>query len=311
MARFLLAIVFLFPAIELQAADSIRVGSWNIKTLGSPDSRDYPQRRPSHGKGVERDPADLAETINGLDVDVLALQEIDDNDGDFSTRTNSILDATFEMLNEGGEADWHYELFAGPSRNDKTQLTGMAWDANRVDLVTRRLRIPVADITSKVYAEWDRSPHAMLSSRGEGRSDFVVIPVHMKAGGGGGAREQREREAESLIRELDEVREHFEDDDIIIIGDFNMGSRDEDSGGDFRGSGKMFDLNFNDTDTHVSNRPLDRCYVPKSQREDGKEFAEATLEIHTPSDSSLSTFRRDQSDHWPVVLVFEEQEDDD
>ena len=90
--------------------DRIRVGAWNIETLGSPESRDYLKKSPSNGYGVPREPAELAERIEVLGLDVLALSEIDDTDARDGSVTNRVLDEAFRILNRRAGNDWDYRV---------------------------------------------------------------------------------------------------------------------------------------------------------------------------------------------------------
>ena len=300
----------LFVNSVLFGQDTIRVAAWNAESLGSPYSRDYPNERPTHGFGVARQPDKVAELLKSLNADVIALSEVNDNDDDEDKVSNTILTAAFEILNQGGNNDWKYELFAKRKRYSGNQLTGLAWNRAKVKPTTRRLRIPVADIT-RPFNEWDRHLHAMQFRRSDGKTDFIVIPMHMKAGRGDEDQEQRENEARSLITEFPEIIAHFKGDkDIIVIGDLNMINKNEAAGSVFRGNGKMFDLNYGDEKTHVTGRPLDRCYIPKSQREDGKEF-EGLRSIEIIEPQNQSTYRKELSDHWPIVIEFKNMADDD
>ena len=290
--------------------DRIRVGAWNIETLGSPDSRDYMRKSPSNGYGVPRKPAELAELIQALRLDVLALSEIDDTGAREGPATNRVLDEAFRILNRRSGNDWAYRLFPKRIRRYRSQHTGLAWNRRRIRAVGRRFRIPVADVTSRRFFEWDRHPHAMKFTRGKGRTDFVVISIHMKAGRNDAAVKQRRSEAEALVRELSEIQEHFQDRDIILIGDFNMLRRSEPAGRVYRKRGSLFDLNYSDRSTHIADLPFDRCYIPRAQREN--EFAGVTqVQIAAPPPGEQRRFRRQFSDHWPIVVEFAELADDD
>ncbi len=305
-----LSVLFLVICVSsaTQAQHPIRVASWNGESLGSPYSRDYPRRSRDHGYGVARQPQDVAELFESFRADVIALSEINDNDDDDDTMTNTILSRAFEILNASAGHNWEYELFAKRKRHSGTQLTGIAWNQDQVTPTTRRLRIPVSD-TTRDANEWDRHPHAMHFSRGDGRTDFVVIAMHMKAGRGDRDEEQREDEAKALIIEMPEIEAHFSgEQDIVIIGDFNMHDKNEAAGHVFRDGG-MFDLNYRDQRTHPVG-PLDRCYVPKSQLARGHEFhGVGQVTVIEPTDHSK--YRRTLSDHWPIVMQFNELADDD
>ena len=310
MNLWLMACLLAFTASSVLGQERIRVGAWNIETLGSPDSRDYQRKSPSNGYGVPREPLALADRIEALRLDVLALSEIDDTDAGDGSATNRVLDEAFRILNRRGGNDWTYELFPKRIRRHSSQHTGLAWNRRRIRAVGRRFRVPVTDVTSRRFFEWDRHPHAMKFTRGRGRTDFVVIPIHMKAGHNQTAVKQRRSEAEALVRELSEIQNHFQDQDIILIGDFNMRRRSEPAGRVYRKKGGLFDLNYSDRSTHIADLPLDRCYIPRAQRE--SEFAGVTqVRIAAPPPPARKSFRRQLSDHWPIVLEFAEQADDD
>ncbi len=310
MNLWLLAGFLAVTASPVLGQDRIRVGAWNIETLGSPESRDYLRKSPSNGYGVPREPVELAERIEVLGLDVLALSEIDDTDAREGSAANRVLDEAFRILNRRAGNDWDYRLFPKRIRRHSSQHTGLAWNRRRIRAVGRRFRVPVTDVTSRRYFEWDRHPHAMKFTRGRGRTDFVVIPIHMKAGRNNAAVKQRRSEAEALVRELPEIQEHFQDQDIILIGDFNMLRRSEPAGRVYRRKGGLFDLNYSDRSTHIADLPFDRCYIPRSQREN--EFAGVTeVGIVAPPAGEWRRFRREFSDHWPIVLEFAELADDD
>ena len=310
MNLWLLAGLLAVTASPVPGQDRIRVGAWNIETLGSPDSRDYLRKSPSNGYSVPRKPAELADLIEVLRLDVLALSEIDDTDEREGPATNRVLGEAFRILNRRSGNDWAYRLFPKRIRRHSSQHTGLAWNRRRIRAVGGHFRVPVIDVTSRRFFEWDRHPHAMKFTRGRGRTDFVVVPIHMKAGRGAAAVTQRRSEAEALVRELSEIREHFQDRDIILIGDFNMLRRNEPAGRVYRRKGGLFDLNYSDRSTHIGDLPLDRCYIPRAQREN--EFAGVTqVRIVAPPPGEERRFRREFSDHWPIVVEFAEQADDD
>ena len=310
MNLWLMACFLAFTASSVLGQDRIRVGAWNIETLGSPESRDYLRKSPSNGYGVARKPPELADLIEALRLDVLALSEIDDTKAGDGTATNRVLDEAFGILNRRDGNDWTYRLFPKRIRRHSSQHTGLAWNRRCIRAVGRRFRVPVTDVTSRRFFEWDRHPHAMKFTRGRGRTDFVVIPIHMKAGRNEAAVKQRRSEAEALVRELSEIQDHFQDQDIILIGDFNMLRRSEPAGRVYRRKGGLFDLNYTDRSTHIADLPFDRCYIPRAQR--GNEFAGVTqVRIATPPPAAQRRFRRQLSDHWPIVLEFAEQVDDD
>src|SRR5262245_53677378 len=86
---------FVFVAwVGPAAAESARIGAWNIEHLGSPELRSGP------AEGIAQEPADIADYIKASKVDVLALEEIDDDDGSPGTKSNKTLTKAFELLKQ-------------------------------------------------------------------------------------------------------------------------------------------------------------------------------------------------------------------
>ena len=276
------------PRDAAAAPETIRVGAWNIETLGSNSSR--------------QDPVDLAEKIAEMNCDVLALQEIYVTARRWRSKE---LNQVIEELNENDDsANWKYLLFRNRKWWDKVQVTGVAWNANRVTLEGEPYRIQIEDRTRN-YNEWFRNPYAVRFSAGEGLTDFVVISLHMKAGKKDPNVEQRSNEAAMLIAKLDDVREEMDDDDLILIGDTNVRRRNE------RALSKFEEAGFRDLypggPSTVSNFWLDRALVS----EDSPEFDDSEQTIMSVPRRERSSFRRRYSDHFPIFIDIRIGEDDD
>jgi predicted extracellular nuclease len=204
------------PATGLQPpanSEVLRLGSWNIQWLGRPDRRG----------GMAQDAADLAKYIEASKVDVLALSEVSYNSDDGPLPTNKTLTQAFAQIKESAGQEWKHLLFPKEDANDRDQLCGVAWNTARVKMVDWPYRVPVRRWGPSAFV-WTRHPHAVKFSAGQGKSDIVVIPVHMKSnvGGAEAASKQRAEEAKALVRNLGGIQNHFKDDDLIILGDFNM-----------------------------------------------------------------------------------------
>ena len=132
--------------------DNIRVGAWNIETLGTPKNRDYPKKRESHGFGVSRNAPGLAAEIRKLDLDVLVVLEIDVSSRE-STRSNKLLDGTLRILNGASGHDWNYVLFPKYSYYERSQLTGIAWNRARISQLGTWHRVDLGERTSQY---WER-----------------------------------------------------------------------------------------------------------------------------------------------------------
>ena len=282
---------------------SVRIASWNIEWLGNPDERSGASR------GVAQDPSRLAEAIRRSQASVLALQEISPTASVDPPRSRE-LDAIVRAL---GPADrWRYVLF--PSRSGD-QFTGFLWDSARLDAVEEAgelaWRVPVpARRSSQGSGLWVRPPYAMKFSAGTGRTDFVLINVHMKADYRGDFAVQRDEEASTLASLLADVRRVFQDADIAILGDTNMVSATEPAGERWRRAG-LRDLNDRSVPTHWREGAMDRIFVG-----DQPEFASSTFKVidHTSVQSSPITpseFKHQYSDHFLVWTTIELRADDD
>lgn len=291
MNRIALVLVMLFTEAA-SASDIVKIGSWNIEHLGS---RTPPQR-----------PIDIAEYIALSGVDVLGLIEIDDNDDMPMTRTNEALNTTFSLLNENVQRDWKYVLFQNRVPGDLTQLVGVAWDAKRVLKVGDPLKIDVQPDPNPAVHLWDRHPHAVKFQAGAGKTDFVLIAVHMKANVPTAVvgRKQRKKEAKALADKIPSVRTHFSDQDIVILGDTNILSSAEDTVTLIEDAG--FEMLNDNAGTFVgTNSPaFDRIFVPAQP-----EFENSRQYILTPA--APEAHNEHLSDHFMILTSIRIVADDD
>ncbi len=285
----------------IRAKSPVRIVSWNIEWLGTPDSRRH------QGKGVAQKPAALANVLLRAKPDIIVLQEVRadgsiDEDPDLeSPQIAAMLDALEQRM--GGT--WDHVMFPVHSGSG-AQLTGLAWNTDRVRTVGRWRQIhrdlgPDAPEGARPRTAGPRPPHGMKFTCGDGLTDFVVVPIHWKSSWNGDFREQRAREAAEITAGL---RVCFDDPDVIVIGDANCSSADEPAIKTMAEAG-FVDLNRRDAPTHVGGRPLDRAFVPADQ----PEFQRARFKVLPPR--HREAFKRDLSDHYPIVLTFQADEDDD
>ena len=183
----------------------LHVGAWNIEHFGKDDDR----RENRYA---------IAEHLELAGVDILALQEIYiTNAADFqggAAGCNDHLDGAMALLREHTGHDWQYELFRNRSQNDTSQLCGVVWNGSKVEhRGTLRLDVP-RTVDDDEFGElwiWDRVPHAVHFSAGDGKIDLAVIPVHMKSNVGVPAEVFRKREVEAatLLEQLPAVRDVY------------------------------------------------------------------------------------------------------
>ncbi|MDI1290004.1 MAG: hypothetical protein PSX37_08675 [bacterium] len=298
---------------ESSAQTSLVIASWNIEWLGKPDDRSGPAR------GRAQSAADLAECLASTGASIVAVEEIIATAGTNPPRSKE-LDATIVELNGRTKGQWDYELF--PGRNADDQLTGVLWNIDDVQAVDAAgaawderdspYRVPVkSGRSAKGNSLWNRPPHAMKFSAGEGRSDIVVIVVHMKADYQGDFASHRAEEATALSESLAAVRKVFVDDDIIVLGDTNCVQQVEPALDIYAKAG-LRDLNAKNEQTHWRGGSMDRIMVMNGQ----PEFAASVFSV--ASDRYLERkrwkpedFKRVLSDHYPVYATVAIEADDD
>jgi hypothetical protein len=269
----------------------IHIGSWNIEHF-------------SKAGGREENIFALTEHIEMASLDVLAMQEIYvthmDADG---SRRNQHLDGVVELLLEHTDCLWAYEIFENRNSADKEQLCAIAWNTTQVSKLAT-FRIPVATKVDGISL-WDRTPHAVKFKHRD-KTDFVVIPLHMKANVGGAtqAKRIRELEARTLIDNLPVVREKLEDLDLIMIGDTNcLGSGEPAL--ELITSNGFEDLNEADGKTYISGPPFDRTFVTADRRI--FDFSRQYIMVSAnPADHDKYL-----SDHYLIKTVVKIRKDDD
>jgi len=287
-----------------QHPDPIRVGAWNIEWLGDADFRSQPS------KGVLQQPEALAAYIRESGVDILALEEISDNPHTEFDPDNPILARALALLSEGQAKPWKYILF--PKKDERlTQLTGIAWNSQRVTAVDGPYKLALNDATPDGFQLWSRWPQAMKFQVAPGMTDFVLIPIHLKANRRDRARDnpprQRAQEARALVSVLDEVRRRFADQDVILLGDTNCRRADEPALVSLGKAGYR-DLNAADQITKWTGKaPYDRIFVPRSQ----PEFRLSRQTVHKPASLTPREFKIQCSDHYLVSTQFRAAADDD
>lgn len=300
-----LAVALCVLPVSLASADEVRLGAWNIEHLGSPERRSPPARN------VAQKPEDLARYIAKSRVDVLALEEIGDTDGVATTRRNATLDRTFELLSVDG-ASWKYVLLPKKDTTETFQLTGVAWNTARVQLVGEPFRIPVVDDPNDDVDPWQRHPHGLKFTAGAGKTDFVVIPLHMKSNVGGAATaNQRAKEAQMLVDQLPAIRNHFQDEDLVLLGDANCLKATEPALQSYRDAG-LRDLNAADQPTTYRGGQYDPAPFDRLLVTDQTELRASRLEVLAPAtDAEHLEHKKKLSDHFLVATTITVGPDDD
>ncbi len=277
------------------APEMLRIGSWNMAWLGPSN----------HTPAEKRTADDLAQYIARSGAAVISLQLVGQSPE--TTLKNRTLDGIADILRREGQGDWEYLLFPTQSP-EQSGCTGVMWDKKWVTLVEKPYAIPIPRNLKGLDETmiWDRLPHAVKFSTG--KNDFVLIPIHTRAGLIGEAdSSNRVHEIRLLAGELEGIRRHFNDKDLILAGDFNTNGSGETTVVILTKQG-FKDLNSSDELTYISGAPFDRAFVPKDQ----PEFATTKQIRRVPSPGmSLDEFRRRLSDHFLITFDMRVMGDDD
>jgi hypothetical protein len=204
------------------------------------------------------------------------------------------------------------------------QHVGIAWRTDRATIVGAPWEVPVGSHPEFGLKFFERRANAVKLSFGQGKTDVVFIPVHLKSNRRDADNQdatytmrQREEELKAFVKFLPELRDQFKDEDIVLLGDTNI-LDGQDTGKVLTERG-FFDLNgdeqgttavWGDGSTGYRTAPFDRIFVPANQTE----FAKSKLTVHrtaTGSDDEIKVFRRKLSDHYLISSVIEVGSDDD
>lgn len=313
LASALVFFVYQAPGVASTCDAQLNIGSWNIEWLGSAQ----------RNKIGHQAPEDIASYIGAAKVDVLALMEISITRSATGGAINQQLDEAFALLNSQGAA-WEYRLFekhpqAGASRD---QWTGLAWNTHKVQMtagpwnvagVDEQRRVEVLGADSK-KVPLNRTPYAVKLSAGEGKSDFLFVPLHLKANSGKTSEAQRELEVHLILKGLESVRAETGENDVILLGDTNMLNADE-PGAHLLAANGLRDCNSADlgtwltTEARFADAPFDRIFVMGDQPETQATCTQATagalaFSVVTADDwipgMDAETFRQRLSDHQMV-----------
>ena len=282
-------------------AQNVRIGAWNIEFLGKPDSRK------DVGAGVPQEPADIADYIIASKVAILGLEEITDNGT--TPNTNKTIAAALDIVKQKTGATWRHVLF--PKSSGRDQHIGVAWNTARVSIVGNPRKIDVPTNVQNAHI-WDREPFAVKFSFGNGKTDIVVIVLHMKANTGGtpSPKKKREFEARTLVAELPAVRSALNDKDVVLIGDTNILDFNERADKIYRDAG-FKDLNSTDRSTHMDGGAFDRAFIPGQQEFNGADEAIFDTEFLSAKNLTRTKFRKRFSDHFMAITRVTVMTDDD
>ncbi len=291
----------------------IRLGSWNIEHLGDAKARRGP------GEGFEQRPQDLARYLRYARLDVLAMQEVTADapapDGfPKQYRTNTVMAKTLAELNKMPGNAWKHVLFPKMRAGDPGQWTGVAWNEKKVQHVGDPFQVPVSHARSARGSNlWDRNMHALMLSAGAGKTDFLVMVLHLKANTTGDFKDHREEEMKDLVAHLPKLEMPFpKERDFVLLGDTNILEAKEPAVGTMEKAG-FRDLNKMDLDTHSARgvQPFDRVFVPRNQPEFASSKLEVLSDFQKKEDLSFAEYRKRYSDHYIIATEIQIMDDDD
>jgi hypothetical protein len=148
---------------------------------------------------------------------------------------------------------------------------------------------------------------------GKGKTDFLVLPLHLKANTNASYARHRAEELDDLVRKLTDVDKFFRGEkDLIMLGDTNIQSAQEEAVAVLEDAG-FKDLNKHDADTHSAKgiQPFARIFVPRAQPEFERARMEALVEFQKRERLSFFEYRQRYSDHYVVVTTLRVGDDDD
>jgi len=291
---------------------TLRVGSWNIEHLGDPRARRGP------GEGFEQRPNDLAHYLRYARLDVLAVQEISADgptpDGfPKQFRTNTILTRTLAELNRQPGQAWRHVLFPKMRAGDSGQWTGVAWNEKKVTRDGNVYQLPLSHTRSSQDSNlWDRNLHAIKLSAGKGKTDFLVMVLHLKANTNHRFSRHREEELKELVKQMPLLDRPFpKERDYVLLGDTNMEDVQE-PGSMLLEKAGFRNLNTG-LDTHTARdvQPFDRVFVPKDQPEFKNSRMSVLSDFQKQERLSFAEYRKRYSDHYIVVTEIQVMDDDD
>ena len=264
---------------------ALRLGAWNLEHFGS---RNDPPR-------TDEDVQALADYIRDLDVQVLAVCEVN---GEKPLQ---------ELVKRIG-SDWKFVLGTSGRVGQEGQVAvGVLWDDSRVEMLGAGELSELSERSSAGLI-FHRAPVVASFRDRAGGPDFRVLSVHFKAGRTPEDFDRRTAEGKSLRGYLEKlVADKNEDNDIVVLGDFNhdpsAGEVDAWKDGGFAkfltGRGRSI-IHFD--------RQIDHA-VPLGTFE---EIREGSFTVHNRDGlRDAKKWRNTYSDHFPVSVELEAVPDDD
>ncbi len=227
----------------------------------------------------------------GNDFDILAVQEFRDETGEAIRRY-------LEKLNAEGERyDVIYSERLGRSSN-KEQYA-FYYDASKFEVLGEYTFEDIGDV-------FEREPFLAHFKSKQGNFDFVLVNIHTKP-------DDATREINALASVVEEAKQHFNEQDILVLGDFNADGSyfsEERDATAFEAEEYSW-LVCDDLDTTVaqSDNTYDRIVATQGIMEDFAE--EAGVRYYDEEFGLTPEETKAVSDHFPVYAAFNIANDTD
>jgi len=264
---------------------TLRLGAWNLEHFGN---RNDPPR-------TDEDVQAIADYIGKIGVQALGVCEID---GEKPLK---------ELVKRIGPG-WKFTLGTTGKVGQEGQVAlGILWDDSRLEMLGAGELSELSGHQSAGLV-FHRAPVVAAFRDRAGGPDFRVVVVHLKAGRTPEDFERREAEGEALCGYLEKlISDTKEDDDIVVMGDFNH----DPSAGEaeiWKTGGFAHFLTGRGRSIIHFDRQIDQA-VPLGGFE---EVRESSFEIHNREGlRDPKKWRNTYSDHFPVTVDLEAVPDDD
>ncbi|WP_172670848.1 endonuclease/exonuclease/phosphatase family protein [Labrenzia sp. DG1229] len=281
-----------------------RVGTFNVELLGS-------QRKRNNAPIARRSDEELENIADLIAVeanfDVLSLQEINTGSSEW--------DKLKELLEDRG-----YAVAIEGTTSGRRQFVVLMYRTSTVELIAgSSVEIDAAteyNLGNGCRYQGLRQPVAAQFKANE--FDFLVAAVHLKSKSARGIPswcpgEIRERQTQDLLAHVSDLSETLDEDDVILVGDFNARSR-EDSLEPLRDAGFHSQMDYRATGSGKysyrkgSESLIDHVMINPSVT---SEFVRSSGFVYKVEGTPLSSHVRYISDHMPVWSSFSTVTDED
>ncbi len=264
-------------AAELSNEGKIIIGSFNIQIFGTT-------------KAGKQDIVSILTDI-GNDYDILAVQEFRDDTGEVIPF----------YLNKLNSEEKHYDVAYSErlGRSTSKEQYAFYYDTSKFEVLNKYTFEDLEDV-------FEREPFLAHFKSKQGNFDFVLINIHTKP-------DDARNEIGALAGVVEEAKQHFNEQDVVVLGDFNAdGSYFSEENDDTALETNAYSwLVCDDLDTTVAkgDNTYDRIVTTQEIMED---FAGEVGVRHYDKEFGLTPEEtKAVSDHFPVYAIFHTTKDTD